>query len=139
LILDGAWLMATADGDIGHQESLALAVLIDSLSLPERIAVHEESFSDDEEDWFWRLSGLPPAAGDALVEVLSLIASVDGDFTTPERRFLQRLSRALGRELDLQAIERMVARIRSGDAPEKARASAALPELALTPEMLPAT
>lgn len=139
LILDGAWLMATADGEIGHQEGLALAVLIDSLSLPERIAVHEASFSDDEEDWFWRLSGLPPAASDVLVEVLSLIASADGEFTTPERRFLKRLSRALGREIDLQAIEHMVARIRSGEAPQQPRESAALPELALTPEMLPAT
>ena len=120
MILDGAWLMATADGDIGHQESLALAVLIDSLPLPERIAIHEQSFSDDEEDWFWRINALPPSARDVLVEVLSLVASADGVFTTPERRFLKRLSRALGREIDLAAIERMVDRIRQGETPERA-------------------
>jgi uncharacterized protein (DUF697 family) len=47
-ILDGAWLLATADGDIGHQEALALATLIDSLTLPQRLAVNEASFPDDE-------------------------------------------------------------------------------------------
>jgi len=116
LILDGAWLIATADGDINHQESLALAVLIDSLPLPERIAVHEASFPDDEEDWFWRVDALPFGARDVLVDVLSLVASADGAFTTPERRFLKRLSRSLGREIDLRAIERLVARIREGEA-----------------------
>jgi tellurite resistance protein len=112
-------LLATADGDIRHQESLALAVLIDSLPLPERIAVDEASFCDDEEEWFERVSSLPATAQGALIDVLSVVASADGVFTTPERRFLKRLSRALGRAIDLQAIERMVERIRRGDAPER--------------------
>jgi tellurite resistance protein len=127
IILDGAWLMATADGDIGHQESLALAVLIDSLTLPQRIAVEEASFPDDEEQWFVRVSALEPAAQKVLIDVLSLVASADGAFTTPERRFLKRLSRTLGRSIDLRAIERLVARIRRGDAPERP------PELVLGP------
>jgi tellurite resistance protein len=122
VILDGAWLIATADGDIGHQESLALAVLIDSLTLPERIAVHEASFSDDEEDWFVRAQALSPEAREVLIDVLSLVASADGAFTTPERRFLRRLSRALERPIDLDGIERMVARIRQGEAPDHAPA-----------------
>jgi len=135
LILDGAWLIATGDGDINHQEGLALAVLIDSLPLPERIAVHEASFPDDEEDWFWRIDALPLGARDVLVDVLSLVASADGAFTTPERRFLKRLSRTLGREIDLAAIERLVARIRQGEALER------LPEagLAAAPALLPAS
>jgi tellurite resistance protein len=135
LVLEGAWLMATADGDLNHQESLALAVLIDSLPLPERIAVHEASFPEDEEDWFWRVDALPFGARDVLVEVLSLVASADGAFTTPERRFLKRLSRTLGREIDLRAIERLVTQIRQGEAPERS------PEqgLAAAPRLLPAS
>jgi tellurite resistance protein len=129
LILDGAWLIATADGDIGHQESLALAVLIDSLTLPDRIAVHEASFPDDEEDWFWRIQTLTPEARDVLVEVLSLVASADGAFTTAEKRFLKRLSRALGRDIDLDAIERLVAQLRRGEAPGRALQLGATPAL----------
>jgi tellurite resistance protein len=114
-ILDGAWLIATCDGEIGHQEALALATLIDSLTLPERIAVHDASFPDDEEEWFARLGELDPAAQGVLVEVLALVASSDGVFTTPERRFLRRVARALHREVDLAAIERLVARMRAGE------------------------
>jgi tellurite resistance protein len=135
LILTGAWLIATADGDINHQESLALAVLIDSLSLPERIAVHEASFPDDEEDWFRGVDALPPGGRDVLIDVLSLVASADGDFTTPERRFLKRLSGTLGREIDLGAIERLVARSRQGEALERPSEVG----LAGTPALLPAS
>jgi len=133
IILDGAWLIATSDGDIRHQESLALAVLIDSLTLPQRIAVDEASFSDDEEEWFGRVSALPAAAQEVLIDVLSVVASADGAFTTPERRFLKRVSRTLGRPIDLRAIERLVERIRRGDAPERA------PELALAPALAAGT
>jgi tellurite resistance protein len=125
-ILEGAWLIASADGDIGHQEALALATLIDSLTLPERIAVHDASFPDDEEAWFAGLAELQPAAQSVLIEVLALVASADGVFTTPERRFLLRVARTLQREVDLGAIERLVARMRQGE-------SAQLGELAVQP------
>ena len=68
-ILNGAWLLATADGEIEHQEAVALATLIDSLPLPQRISVQEESFPDagDEEPWFEALPQLEPGcAGRAL-------------------------------------------------------------------------
>jgi tellurite resistance protein len=116
-ILDGAWLIATADGEIGHQEALALATLIDSLTLPERIAVHEASFPDDEEDWFANLATLDPAAQPVLLDVLALIASADGVLTTPERRFFKRLARVLDREVDLGSIEQLVARMRESATP----------------------
>lgn len=135
LILDGAWLIATADGEIRHHESLALAVLIDSLTLPERIAVQEASFSDDEEEWFRRIAALPAGAHDALLNVLSLVASVDGDLTTPERRFLKRLACALGRTIDLAVVERGLQRIRAGVAPNGAQETESAPALALAPAM----
>jgi tellurite resistance protein len=115
-VLDGAWLMATADGNIRHQEALALSTLIDSLPLPARIAVDEASFPDDEEEWFARLAALDPAAHETLTQVLILVASADGELSTPERRFLRRLGRALGREIDLGEVERLVERLRVGEA-----------------------
>lgn len=114
LILDGAWLLATADGELGHQEALALSKLIDNLTLPERIAAHEASFSDDEEEWFDRLSTLDPIAQGVLVEVLALVACADGGMTTPERRFFRRLARTLHGEISFEAIEQMNVRMREG-------------------------
>ena len=113
-ILDGAYLISTADGAIKHQEALALATLIDSLSLPDRIAVQEASFTDDEEGWFERLTELDPSLHSSLIRVLVLVASATGELRTAEQRFLRRLARALGRELDFAAIDRFVAEVREG-------------------------
>jgi tellurite resistance protein len=118
IVLDGAWLIATADGDLSHQEALALGILIDSLPLPARIATTEASFTDDDEDWFERLATLDASVHDTLMNVAVLVASADGELSTPERRFLRRLGRVLGRKLDLAAVERIVDRLRSGEAPQ---------------------
>jgi tellurite resistance protein len=122
VVLEGAWLIATADGDLGHYEALALSTLIDALKLPERIAVAEASFSDDEEGWFKRIGGLDEATQSVLLDVLALMASADGELTTPERRFLRRVAAALDRTIDLLAIERSVASLRVGGALRVGRA-----------------
>jgi hypothetical protein len=114
VVLDGAWLIATADGALQHHEALAISTMIDSLPLPERISVHEASFTDDEEQWFERVRALETGAQDMLLEVLSLIAGADAELTTPERRFLRRLGHALQRDVDFGRVERMIERIRRG-------------------------
>jgi tellurite resistance protein len=123
VILDGAWLIATADGNVGHHESLVLATLIDSLPVPQRIGANEVSFSEDEEEWFERMVTLDDGARDVLIDVLSLVASADGALVTPERRFLRRVAKALGREIDLVAVERKMARLREGAAPTSGNGS----------------
>lgn len=116
LLLDGAWLIATADGDAGHHENLVLATLIDRLALPERIDASEASFSEDEEAWFERIGVLDEASRAALVDLLALTASCDGTLNTPERRFLRRVARVLGRPIDLASIEVAMERLHRGDA-----------------------
>jgi tellurite resistance protein len=115
MILDGAWLLATADGSLEHQEAVALATLIDSLPLPQRIAVQEASFPDDDVEWFERLAQLEAPARGVLLEVLSYVAVADGELTIPERRFLRRLHKPLECEIDTVAIEAMGARFRGGE------------------------
>jgi hypothetical protein len=123
VVLDGAWLLATCDGELDHQEALALSTLIDSLHLPERIAVEDASFTDDEIGWFDRVAALEPSSRAVLVDVLALIASADGELTIPERRFLKRVERAIQTPIDIAAIERMVDRMRDGEAPRELRES----------------
>jgi tellurite resistance protein len=133
VILDGAWLIATADGNAGHHESLVLATLIDSLPLPQRMPANEASFSDDEEEWFSRLGALDDRARAVLLDVLSLVASADGTLNTPERRFLRRAARALGRELDLVEVERSMEQLRRGEAPKHSASSLPSPRAELAP------
>jgi tellurite resistance protein len=125
IMLDGAWLMATSDGSLGHHESLALAKLIDALPVPQRLGASEVSFSEDEEEWFERMASLDDRARAVLVDVLSLVASADGALVTPERRFLRRVAKALGREINLFEVERRMALLREGRAPEDVRAAVA--------------
>jgi tellurite resistance protein len=128
IILDGAWLIATSDGSLGHHESLVLATLIDSLPVPQRIDAGEVSFSEDEEEWFVRMATLDEAARGVLVDVLSLVASADGALVTPERRFLRRVAKALGREIDLVAVEHSLERLRNGEAPRHSTAFTPQPQ-----------
>jgi tellurite resistance protein len=114
-ILDGAWLLATADGDIEHQEAVALATLIDSLPLPQRISVKEASFPDDEESWFEEILQLSAAERGVLLNVLAYVAISDGQLSTAERRFLRRLAKALDTHVDLSAIDKMAERFCDGD------------------------
>ncbi len=114
-MLDGAWLIATADGEVGHQEALALATLIESLGVSEQIDVDDASFADDEEAWFTRLPQLADAVHPILIRVLVMVAGASGSLGVPERRFLHRLGATLHRQLDFATIERFVAQLREGE------------------------
>jgi hypothetical protein len=79
-----------------------------------------------------RISGLDDKARGLLLDVLSLVASADGTLNTPERRFLRRAARALGREIDLVQVQRTMEQLRRGEAPQGwlSEAPLASPELA---------
>jgi tellurite resistance protein len=128
-VLDGAWFLATTDAELGHEEALALATLIDSLGLPGSTPANEASFPDDDEEWFARVASIDPGAHGVLLEVLALMAGVDGELSTPERRFLRRVGHVLGREVDFRALERTVARFRLVRAPKPADAPESLDPL----------
>jgi tellurite resistance protein len=130
MILDGAWLLATADGDIEHHEALALSTLIDSLPLPQQISVKEASFPDDEEPWFEAVLQLAPAERTMLLNVLASVAISDGELSTPERRFFRRLGKVFEVSLDLPAIDKLAERLREGDFQEQPPSALWTPALA---------
>jgi len=101
VILDGAWLLATASGPPAHTEVLALSTLVDTLPAPARLPVNDGSFNDDESVWLEQIPTLDPSTREVLVRVLKLIAIVDGRVGVPERRFLARVAHALGQPIDL--------------------------------------
>lgn len=118
LLLQGAWLMATVDGEAGHEELLALALVVESLPIGADDAKLEET-GDDEEAWFERLARAPKSMTSSILDVLYLVAATDRDLQSAEKRFLKRASKVLGRDTDLARIERFAAHLDEGeDLPE---------------------
>lgn len=107
--------MASGCGPLGLEEALVLSTLIERLPLPERTEIDEARFHEDEEGWLEEARALDPNSKRALLDVLVIVASADGELDVFEQRFLRRVARALGREIDLTAVEREHARLREGD------------------------
>jgi len=114
LIIQGAWLLATVDGDVGHEELLAIGLLLEGASIHSD-DVHIEETGDDEESWFERLAKSPPDLHAPLLDVLYLTAATDRDLEAPERRFLRRVGKAIGREIDFDRVQQFVSHLSEGE------------------------
>jgi uncharacterized protein (DUF697 family) len=115
VLLAGVWLLATVDGEAGHEEVMAVAAIMDSLP-EERRKVLElgRALGDDEEQWFEDLASVPAAMHAPLLEVLYLVAATDKELQASERRFLRRVGKVLGRPVDLPRIEQLCRHLASG-------------------------
>jgi hypothetical protein len=115
-LVEGAWLLATVDGEAEHAEVLAIALIMDALPDEQRRALElDKTLGDDEEEWFEQLGRVPTQMHDALLDVLYLIAATDREVVASERRFLRRVGKALGREIDFDRIDRICRHLARGD------------------------
>jgi hypothetical protein len=116
VLVEGAWLLATVDGDAAHEEVMAVALIMEHLS-PEarRVLALDKALGEDEEEWFEALPRLPPAMHGPLLDVLYLIAATDRTLCPSERRFLRRVAKGLGREVDLARVDRICRHLASGE------------------------
>jgi hypothetical protein len=113
VLVRGAWLLASCDGEPTREEVMAIARVLGHF--PEA-AEHLPSFDlDDEEAWFERVSKVPDEADERLIDLLSLVAATDQDLGVAERRFLARLGKTLGREIDFERIAQLCDHLREGD------------------------
>jgi hypothetical protein len=118
VLVEGAWLLATVDGEAGHEEMLALAAVMELLSTDQRNAIHaDKAFGDDEEGWFTDLASVDPAMHAPLLDTLYLVAAADRELAVPERRFLRRISKTLGRPVDFWRVEQICHHLASGESP----------------------
>jgi hypothetical protein len=114
LIIQGAWLLATVDGDAGHEELLALGLILDHAKIHEE-ELHLDEMGDDEEVWFDQLSRAPVHLHAPLLDVLYLVAATDRELAAPERRFLKRVGKAIGREIDFDRLTQFASHLGEGD------------------------
>ncbi|HEY8041235.1 MAG TPA: hypothetical protein VIF15_15620 [Polyangiaceae bacterium] len=117
ILVEGAWLLATVDGDAAHEEVMAVALVVDRLPPEARRKLSlDKSLGDDEEDWFESLASLPRDMHEPLLDVLYLIAATDRTLCPSERRFLRRVAKTLGTTVDLERIDRICRHLAGGEA-----------------------
>lgn len=116
VLVEGAWLLATVDGDAGHEEVMALAFIMDQLTPEQRKAIElDKTLGDDEEEWFDALEKVPHEMHDPLLDTLYMIAATDKDLQASERRFLRRVGRALKRDIDFERIKQICEHLSEGE------------------------
>jgi hypothetical protein len=116
LIVEGAWLLATVDGEAGHEEVLAIALIMDQLTAEHRRAIAlDKTLGDDEEEWFDSVRKAPRHIHAALLDTLYMIAATDRELRPGERRFLRRVGKAVGEEIDLARVAKMCRHFTEGE------------------------
>jgi hypothetical protein len=106
LLIEGVWFVLTADGQLRPEEAATLDWLLRQRPTAERASIRQR-FVEDDAGWLARLEQAPEGARDRLLETLVVAASADGTTSLPERRVLRHAARALGREFDPAAAERL--------------------------------
>jgi hypothetical protein len=116
LLVEGAWLLATTDGDAGHEEVMALALIMDQIPEAQRRTIEgDAALGDDEEEWFEALAKAPVELHDPMLDVFYLIAATDREVQAAERRFLRRVGKTIGRPIDFDRLERICRHLADGE------------------------
>jgi uncharacterized tellurite resistance protein B-like protein len=108
LLIEGMWFIFTADGRLSPEETATLARLLDKLDPITRKAV-EARFVEDELEWADRIEAVPEETRDHFLHALEVAACVDKEVSLPERKILRRAAHHLGREFDLEHLQKMIA------------------------------
>lgn len=108
LLVEGMWFIFSADGKLAPEEAACLAHQLQKLDPITRAAVTSR-FVEDETEWKDRIAiEVPEAMRDAFLHALEVAAAVDKEVGLPERKILRRAARALGRELDMDRLRKMM-------------------------------
>jgi hypothetical protein len=107
LLTEGLWFLFTADGQLVPEEATVLANMLRKLPEEQRTVV-EGRFIADETEWLERLRGLPASIHHDFYRALQVAAAVDKSVTLPEQKILRHAGKALGRELDMREIDKMI-------------------------------
>lgn len=104
LLLEGAWLLATVDGTATHDELLIVASIARAVA-PDGPSALARLDASEERSWLARAASLQAGERAALLDALVITAGLRGPTRLPERRFLARVSDALGLTVDFARIE----------------------------------
>ncbi len=118
VLVEAAWLLATVDGECGHEEMLALAAVMEMLPAEHRSAIAaDRAFGDDEEQFFTDLGTIDRSMHAPLLDTLYLVAAADRELAVPERRFLRRIGKELRCEIDFARVDQICRHLAHGETP----------------------
>jgi hypothetical protein len=117
VLVGGAWLLATVDGAAAHEETMAVAAIVDLLpEQQQKEMLLDRALGTDEEEWFDDLARVPREMQGALLDVLYLVAATDKELEESERRFLRRVGKALSVDIEFDRIDQICRHLARGDA-----------------------
>ncbi len=116
LLLEGAWLLVTSDDVLTHEGVVLLATLARRIPVSRRAPLAHLGFIG-EGDWIVHMALIDDAACRATLSALEGVAGLRGKMTAAERRFLERVSEALGPDIDFARIEALCRRVRGERGP----------------------
>lgn len=107
LLVEGVWFMLTSDGKLAPEETAILVWLLKKMPRDARPRLTAR-FVEDEGDFLRRLREIDdPELKATLLRAFMVATAADGRPTLPERRLLRNAAKALGGELDLEAVNRI--------------------------------
>jgi hypothetical protein len=110
LLLEGAWLLASCDDDVTHDELFVLAALARSIPSGQRPSTAWLRFVG-EGVWVVRMTFADDEKRHQILGALQTVSALFGGVTDTEARFLGRVGDALGEPIDVKRIERTRARL----------------------------
>jgi hypothetical protein len=113
LLLEGAWLLATVDGVVTHEELLIVAAVARALAC-DAASVAARFDASDERRWLEAAAALDLPDRAALLDALVITAGLRGPTKHPERRFLARVGGALGLDIDFAQIDALHRHLEEG-------------------------
>jgi hypothetical protein len=116
LVAEGAWLLSTVDGVAPGETAMVVGLVLDALPVAARQRIHgDRTFGDDEDGWFTELAKLPRAMHSQVLDVLYLVAAADRELAPSERRFLHRVGKTIGIDVDLERVENICRHLALGE------------------------
>jgi hypothetical protein len=116
LLVEGAWLLATVEGPAPNETAMAVGLVVDGFPEDVRHRIGgDRGFGDDEESWFAAVGQLSKEAHGQLLDVLYLVAAANRELQPTERRFLHRVGKAIGAEVDLERVETICRHLALGE------------------------
>jgi hypothetical protein len=119
-LLEGAWLLATADDVLTHEGLLVLAALARMIP-PQQRAPLQKLRSVGEAVWIVHMALLADEVSSEVLRLLEDIAGLLGPLVPAERSFLTRTAEALGMRVDFARIEHLHAKIARGEVRDAGR------------------
>jgi len=106
-LVQGFWLIFSADGKVTHEEAAILGRYLDKTQGAEKDEL-QARFAEEPEVWLARLDQIPAPQRAPFLHSLCVAATLDKVVSREEEELLREAAKALGLPFDLHKVEKMI-------------------------------